>query len=43
MAIHHQSKLTTVIQGFLIFVTAVVILAPIYWMGSDEFQVGDAA
>lgn len=38
MAIQHQSKLTTVIQGFLIFVTAVVILVPIYWMVVAAFK-----
>ncbi len=38
MAIQHQSKLTTVIQGILIFVTAVVILAPIYWMVVAAFK-----
>lgn len=38
MAIHHQSKLTTVVQGILIFVTAVVILAPIYWMVVAAFK-----
>lgn len=38
MAIHHQSKLTSVVQGILIFVTAVIILAPIYWMVVAAFK-----
>lgn len=38
MAIHHQSKLTTIVQGILIFVTAVIILAPIYWMVVAAFK-----
>ena len=38
MAIHHQSKLTSVVQGILILVTAVIILAPIYWMVVAAFK-----
>lgn len=38
MAIQHQSKLTTVFHGVLIFVTAVIILAPIYWMVVAAFK-----
>ena len=38
MAIHHQSKLTGVIQGILILVTAVIILTPIYWMVAAAFK-----
>ena len=38
MAIHHQSRLTRVIQGVLIFITALAILAPIYWMVAAAFK-----
>lgn len=38
MAIHHQSRFTRFIQGVLIFITALVILVPIYWMVAAAFK-----
>ena len=38
MAIHHQNKLTGLVQGVLILLTAVIILTPIYWMVAAAFK-----
>ena len=38
MAIHHQSRFSRIVQGLLILLTAVCILAPIYWMIAAAFK-----